>query len=134
MLNRSLYQNGLPFVGKVLLALSQFSVTKLCAKWNEPTIYAGVAQLVEQMFCKHQVGGSNPSTSSTQPRWLPQAGTYGLAVGRGTPKPTRLWRLYKTYVFNRQLSMKQGFVLMDEVPMLLGCEIRNPVYRMVAKW
>lgn len=25
---------------------------------------AGVAQLVEQMFCKHRVGGSSPSASS----------------------------------------------------------------------
>ena len=29
-----------------------------------PTIYAGVAQLVEQLICNQQVGGSNPSTSS----------------------------------------------------------------------
>ena len=29
------------------------------------TYYAGVAQLVEQLICNQQVGGSNPSTSST---------------------------------------------------------------------
>ena len=29
-----------------------------------PDHYAGVAQLVEQLPCKHQVGGSSPSTSS----------------------------------------------------------------------
>ena len=28
-------------------------------------LYAGVAQLVEQLICNQQVGGSNPSTSST---------------------------------------------------------------------
>ena len=28
--------------------------------------YAGVAQLVEQLICNQQVGGSNPSTSSTE--------------------------------------------------------------------
>ncbi len=28
---------------------------------------AGVAQLVEQLICNQQVGGSNPSTSSKQP-------------------------------------------------------------------
>ena len=28
---------------------------------------AGVAQLVEQLICNQQVGGSNPSTSSTNP-------------------------------------------------------------------
>ena len=27
--------------------------------------FAGVAQLVEQLICNQQVGGSNPSTSST---------------------------------------------------------------------
>ncbi len=30
------------------------------------TIYAGVAQLVEQLICNQQVGGSSPSTSSKQ--------------------------------------------------------------------
>ena len=28
--------------------------------------FAGVAQLVEQLICNQQVGGSSPSTSSTQ--------------------------------------------------------------------
>ena len=28
-------------------------------------VCAGVAQLVEQLICNQQVGGSNPSTSST---------------------------------------------------------------------
>lgn len=28
-------------------------------------LYAGVAQLVERVLCNHQVGGSNPSASST---------------------------------------------------------------------
>ncbi len=28
--------------------------------------YAGVAQLVEQLICNQQVGGSSPSTSSTK--------------------------------------------------------------------
>ena len=27
--------------------------------------YAGIAQLVEQLICNQQVGGSSPSTSST---------------------------------------------------------------------
>ena len=31
-------------------------------------LQAGVAQLVEQLICNQQVGGSNPSTSSTKPR------------------------------------------------------------------
>ena len=29
-----------------------------------PDAYAGVAQLVEQLICNQQVGGSSPSTSS----------------------------------------------------------------------
>lgn len=29
-------------------------------------LYAGVAQLVERLTCNQQVGGSNPSTSSTE--------------------------------------------------------------------
>ena len=32
---------------------------------NVVAFYAGVAQLVEQLICNQQVGGSNPSTSST---------------------------------------------------------------------
>ena len=28
--------------------------------------YAGIAQLVEQLICNQQVGGSSPSTSSTK--------------------------------------------------------------------
>ena len=30
---------------------------------------AGIAQLVEQLICNQQVGGSSPSTSSIFPRW-----------------------------------------------------------------
>ena len=30
-----------------------------------PVFYAGVAQLVEQLICNQQVGGSSPSTSSS---------------------------------------------------------------------
>ena len=35
------------------------------ARNNRPG-YAGVAQLVEQLICNQQVGGSSPSTSSTK--------------------------------------------------------------------
>ena len=37
--------------------------------------YAGVAQLVEQLICNQQVGGSSPSTSSKLP--LQRTGEYG---------------------------------------------------------
>ena len=33
--------------------------------WTEFLIHAGIAQPVEQLICNQQVGGSNPSTSST---------------------------------------------------------------------
>ena len=36
----------------------------LSAKINPAVGTAGVAQLVEQLICNQQVGGSNPSTSS----------------------------------------------------------------------
>ena len=37
--------------------------------------FAGVAQLVEQLICNQQVGGSSPSTSSKLP--LQRTGEYG---------------------------------------------------------
>ena len=44
-----------------------FLLTKqpLSAKIDTAVGTAGVAQLVEQLICNQQVGGSNPSTSST---------------------------------------------------------------------
>jgi hypothetical protein len=36
--------------------------TKLCATF--PRIFAGIAQLVEQLICNQQVVGSNPSAGS----------------------------------------------------------------------
>ena len=39
-------------------------------KSRETSNHAGVAQLVEQLICNQQVGGSNPSTSSTRMRTI----------------------------------------------------------------
>ena len=52
--------------------LDQKNLVKLLTMDQKPAIinrlspqYAGVAQLVEQLICNQQVGGSSPSTSST---------------------------------------------------------------------
>ena len=42
--------------------------------------YAGVAQLVEQLICNQQVGGSNPSTSSSFNMGEFQSGQMGQTV------------------------------------------------------
>ena len=42
----------------------------IMTKSRETSNHAGVAQLVEQLICNQQVGGSNPSTSSTRMRKL----------------------------------------------------------------
>ena len=34
---------------------------------NYPNIFAGIAQLVVQLICNQQVGGSDPSTSAKNP-------------------------------------------------------------------
>ena len=40
---------------------------KLGSALNYPNIFAGVAQLVEQLICNQPVGGSDPSTSAKNP-------------------------------------------------------------------
>ena len=37
---------------------------KLGSALNYPNLFAGVAQLVEQLICNQPVGGSGPSTSA----------------------------------------------------------------------
>ena len=44
-------------------------------------LYAGVAQLVEQLICNQQVGGSSPSTSSTLRGHRPRK-IFNLSNGR----------------------------------------------------
>ena len=62
--------------------LDQKNLVKLLTMDQKPAIinrlspqYAGVAQLVEQLICNQQVGGSSPSTSSKLP--LQRTGEYG---------------------------------------------------------
>ena len=57
--------------------------------------YAGVAQLVEQLICNQQVGGSSPSTSSTKlkisygrvPEWPKGADCKSVVSDFGGPNP-----------------------------------------------
>ena len=60
--------------------------------------YAGVAQLVEQLICNQQVGGSNPSTSSTiqyggVPEWPKGADCKSVAFrfGGSNPPSSTTW-------------------------------------------
>ena len=47
---------------------------------TDQAIQAGVAQLVEQLICNQQVGGSNPSTSSSFNMGEFQSGQMGQTV------------------------------------------------------
>ena len=65
--------------------------------------FAGVAQLVEQLICNQQVGGSNPSTSSTiqyggVPEWPKGADCKSVAFrfdGSNPSSPTKLKKRLK---------------------------------------
>ena len=64
----------------------------LSAKINPAVGTAGVAQLVEQLICNQQVGGSNPSTSSTiqyggVPEWPKGADCKSVAFRFGGSNP-----------------------------------------------
>ena len=62
---------------------------------------AGVAQLVEQLICNQQVGGSSPSTSSTLtkneygsvPKWPKGADCKSVVSDFGGPNPPAPTRL-----------------------------------------
>ena len=64
---------------------------------NHVAGFAGVAQLVEQLICNQQVGGSNPSTSSTiayggVPEWPKGADCKSVVSdfgGSNPPSPTK---------------------------------------------
>jgi hypothetical protein len=53
---------------------------RLSGKINSAVGTAGVAQLVEQLICNQQVGGSNPSTSSSFNMGEFQSGQMGQTV------------------------------------------------------
>ena len=87
--------------------LDQKNLVKLLTMDQKPAIinrlspqYAGVAQLVEQLICNQQVGGSSPSTSSTKlkisygrvPEWPKGADCKSVASsfgGSNPPSPTK---------------------------------------------
>ena len=70
---------------------------------------AGVAQLVEQLICNQQVGGSNPSTSSTSPqrpdRSLPCKRESSLPTVRLLSKSNPL--RWASMWFRRQLNTEE---------------------------
>ena len=53
-------------------------------------LFAGVAQLVEQLICNQQVAGSNPIASSTGQRCSKQEGRALTRVGSEAVKRIRL--------------------------------------------
>ena len=69
--------------------------------------HAGVAQLVEQLICNQQVGGSSPSTSSTisygrVPEWPKGADCKSVGCtfgGSNPPSPTKTKDLSNAKVF-----------------------------------
>ena len=78
-------------------------------RMNE-TRYAGVAQLVEQLICNQQVGGSSPSTSSTIsaskygrfPEWPKGADCKSVVNdfgGSNPPPPTKRQSIERCSVF-----------------------------------
>ena len=85
----------------------------LSAKINPAVGTAGVAQLVEQLICNQQVGGSNPSTSSKIsyggiPERSNGADCKSVAFGFGgsnPPSPTKLGQalLVPTFFVFRQI-------------------------------
>ena len=96
--------------------------------------YAGVAQLVEQLICNQQVGGSSPSTSSTVhcinmgefPSGQREQ-TVNLSVvtfgGSNPPSPTKLQDIRKGILFRfvlAQTGVNKGdfntFSLRDNLP------------------
>ncbi len=53
------------FYRNIWTEASCFASIFVCAEPEIRSNFAGVAQLVEQLICNHQVGGSNPFTGSS---------------------------------------------------------------------
>ena len=81
------------------------------------TRYAGVAQLVEQLICNQQVGGSSPSTSSTIsaseygrfPEWPKGADCKSVVNdfgGSNPPPPTKRQSIERCSVFVLRAEQK----------------------------
>ncbi len=83
-------------------------------------IHAGVAQLVEQLICNQQVGGSNPSTSSTASPKTEKvnmgefpSGQRGQTVnllrdrfgGPNPPSPTKVYERFRSAPENQRFSL-----------------------------
>ncbi len=85
------------------------------------TRYAGVAQLVEQLICNQQVGGSSPSTSSTIsaseygrfPEWPKGADCKSVVNdfgGSNPPPPTKRQSIERCSVFVLPSRLRIGAV------------------------
>ena len=95
---------------------------------------AGVAQPVEQLICNQQVGGSNPSTSSTTayggvPEWPKGADCKSVAFrfgGSNPPSSTTssrtAYRSRRRFLFQskRHLSLIPSLLLIQTEPAALG--------------
>ena len=77
---------------KIILDKSQDVCYSIPCCWTAVLTSAGVAQPVEQLICNQQVGGSNPSTSSTisyggVPEWPKGADCKSVAFRFGGSNP-----------------------------------------------
>ena len=80
---------------KIILDKSRDVCYSIPCCWTAVLTSAGVAQPVEQLICNQQVGGSNPSTSSTisyggVPEWPKGADCKSVAFRFGGSNPTLL--------------------------------------------
>ena len=62
---RNMCYNDICWLAGGSIRLSINTINQVIRCWYHKVKNAGVAQLVEQLICNQQVGGSNPSTSST---------------------------------------------------------------------
>ena len=110
--------------------LDQKNLVKLLTMDQKPAIinrlspqYAGVAQLVEQLICNQQVGGSSPSTSSTKlkisygrvPEWPKGADCKSVVSDFGGPNPPSPTRLSLDAIRVQTLFYCPAFPLAAEV-------------------
>ena len=92
---------------KIILDKSRDVCYSIPCCWTAILTSAGVAQPVEQLICNQQVGGSNPSTSSTisyggVPEWPKGADCKSVAFrfgGPNPPAPTKPVRFSYGFIF-----------------------------------
>ena len=127
--------------------LDQKNLVKLLTMDQKPAIinrlspqYAGVAQLVEQLICNQQVGGSSPSTSSTKlkisygrvPEWPKGADCKSVVSdfgGSNPPSPTTspqaAYRLRRLFYKSHQRAHSAASPFPKKVTLRLCCSLVN---------